>query len=179
MINWAKFSTTGLIQDWAIYCTDLKQRQNATQDIQCKDQKILIRKLECVLSFFNYFQGLPWNELENHSQCSTPLLKRGILNDRIYFCGLLQMFDKECARGNAPCRSSPRAPPPPVTEGVAPDKLKPSGSQPELNPLNHHHADSLSPREYLKNLHQKGTVDSQRTLRINIARIANAVQCHN
>ena len=67
------------------------------------------------------------------------------------------MFDKECARGNAPCPSSPRAASspcdrggaPPVTEGGAGDKLKPSGSQHNLppaflNPLNHRHAYSLS-----------------------------------
>ena len=117
VINRAKFFTTGLIH---LLLRSETKTKCQTQDTRCIDQKILIRKLECILSFFQLFPMLAtewaWKPIPVFNSPSRPRgefwMIKNYQNSQfcIDFCSLLQMFDKECARGNAPCRSSPRAP---------------------------------------------------------------------
>ena len=95
-------------------------------------QIYVLQKIGVPCSLFNNFNACHGRRLYTIAYVHPPTTPRWetFFKTKLFidFSFLLQMFDKECARGNAPCPSSPRAPPPSVTEGVAADKLKPSGS---------------------------------------------------
>ena len=136
VINCAKFSTTSIGPGLShlLHRSETKKKCHTTMH---KSRYMFFRKSECIictlacliilmLAMEGGCTPLPMFTPPSATPRWGTFFKTKLFID---FSFLLQMFDKECARGNAPCPSSPRAPPPSVTEGVAADKLKPSGSQ--------------------------------------------------